>query len=150
MLLRALAYWELGLLDLAHADLEELSASVAGGPTAQYALLLRHVMLRLDDRDDDARELLSASSLASDPGWTGRVARMLLGHSSPAMLLEAAATADERAEALFYIGAAAMGDGDTDIGRERLEECVALRRERIIETGFATMLLRSIDADPAG
>jgi tetratricopeptide (TPR) repeat protein len=58
-------------------------------------------------------------------------------------LITAAATDNERAEAYYYAGRAALRTGDTDQAVRAFEQCVHLERD-IPEMNFAKALLRQL------
>jgi|GEM_PF-3107625 len=144
-LLRAIAYWELGLPELALRDLGYNAPPRENAPCA-YSNLLAHLILLELGRADEALSRIAPETIPDDNSWVSMVSDFLRGEADAAMLLSEAATDDERAEALFYIGARAVSFRDRKTGRARLEECVALRRATVRETLAAESMLRRMNA----
>lgn len=141
--LGALAYWELGLGEIA-IDMLDNEAAAATGGVREYAILLRSLILRDLGRLAEADRVVVESGLFEASGWPRRLAGLMMGEIAPDALVTEAATDGERTEALYYGGAKAVVEGDFETGRTLLERCVALNRADLLETDAARSLLRVV------
>jgi serine/threonine protein kinase/lipoprotein NlpI len=133
---------------LALADYDRVRAK--DGPTGGYARLWTYLLLRQGGEDEAAAEVLASSASGAGGGaWIDRLFAFLAGRLAADELLAAAATADERAEAYYYIGRQALLDGRPDAAREAFTQCVALDRPEVLENDFAQVLLKQLESDPA-
>ncbi len=121
------------------------------GALLDYAALWKYLLLRLDGHEHEALEFpaLAADDPASQT-WIDQLFGSFAGEITPEELLSGAASHDERAEALYYIGMHALLAGDRPGAMNYWEKCLAMKRWRILETDFAHSRLRLLQDVPPG
>ena len=144
VLTRGMAYELTGATQLALADYER--ATAVDGPTGAYASLWKYILLYESGRKDEAADAIaSRTSLAQSGTWTDRLFDLFMDELAPDDLLTTAVTDDERAEAYYYIARKALLDGRPDEAKDAFTKCVALDRDKLLETDFARALLKQSD-----
>jgi tetratricopeptide (TPR) repeat protein len=138
-ILRGMTYELTGDVRAALADYQE--ASTREGPVGAYSRLWQHILKAATGGES------GAATPAEADVWINHLFKLFAGELSEEELLAAAATDNQRAEAHYYIGRKAMLDNDRDAARASFEQCLAVNRVDLIESGLARALLRRLTED---
>lgn len=143
---RGMAYQMLGDLKLAKQD---FAAGAALHPIVKgYAGLLTRLVNAEDNRvkslTSDAEQMESEDARMQ---WIQTLNLYLDGEMKNDDLVATARSNDQRAEACFYIGAKFEAEGNAKEAAHWFERCIALGRDRLLETDFAAVRLANLDAE---
>jgi tetratricopeptide (TPR) repeat protein len=127
----------------AYADARKhLHGTEGKEPDAPYTLAIAILALRHARKGDEVSSLLETWKALSSEAWPGPVLRYLAGEAVERELLEAATTPGRRTEALAYLGASLLADGDVARGVAALRKVLQEGEPAYLEYDLAYHELR--------